>query len=74
MTNFTIDRTCQKCRGQGWFRSSASRLLTKCPACRGTGMVPLNKGKKIEIMKLDAPTKKSFVRLIKNALTFLKAK
>lgn len=30
---------CSGCRGQGWFKSSTSGLLTKCPKCRGLGHV-----------------------------------
>lgn len=28
---------CRACLGGGWFRSSISKILTKCPRCRGTG-------------------------------------
>lgn len=32
-------KPCNACKGQGFGRSSVSKMLIKCPRCQGTGQV-----------------------------------
>lgn len=67
-------KNCKNCLATGYFSSSVSGIVTKCPKCRGLGKIPLHIKSAPELEKAENFEKKTKNNKLSSLLKFFKAK